>query len=187
MITLFGRCATSVQYACSFQDPGFSAELDGVPIQVTVNGSVNTSSPLGTIHSLTYTAVTFPQQEAETKTRSVTTLDLNNPVLTLLGNNPLSLLVNDTYGDAGFQVLDDHDGDVSNLVSVSGWDESTAAADQFSKNYSIQDSIGNSASIVRTISVADLLPKPDHYIAGPIGSPTTFSTMPPHFPAIYKR
>ena len=57
VVTLAGGLGVSVQHGSTSQDPGFSAELDGVPVQVAVSGSVYTSGPLRTVLTRTYTAV----------------------------------------------------------------------------------------------------------------------------------
>ena len=82
-------------------------------------------------------------------------VDLVAPTITLIGDNPLSLTVGDTFSDPGASAIDDVDGDLTaQITSTSDVDTSTAGS--YTVTYSVSDTAGNAAaSVTRTVSVAE--------------------------------
>ncbi|WP_372882585.1 DUF5011 domain-containing protein, partial [Psychromonas sp.] len=76
------------------------------------------------------------------------------PVITLLGNNPLTLNLGDNFIDPGATAQDDVDGDISGAIVFSG-SVDTNTAGTYELTYSITDSDGNSASVTRNVIVSD--------------------------------
>jgi len=80
------------------------------------------------------------------------TPDTTAPVITLLGENPVSLYVGDTYVDAGATAFDDVDGDITaNIITVNLVD--TSVTGTYIVTYNIEDSAGNLAEVSRTVNV----------------------------------
>jgi len=80
------------------------------------------------------------------------TPDVTAPVITILGANPVTILVGATYTDAGATALDNVDGDVTaSIVSSSTVDASTAGT--YFVTYTVSDAAGNTASASRTVHV----------------------------------
>jgi hypothetical protein len=82
--------------------------------------------------------------------------DSSSPVIFLQGDNPVTLIVGDSYNDAGYSALDDIDGDLTNSVLVVGTVD-TLNAGNYEISYSVSDSSGNETTISRTVQVSSAL------------------------------
>ncbi len=79
--------------------------------------------------------------------------DTTPPVITILGDNPTTLVVNtDTYTDAGATATDAVDGAVE-VTSTS--DVDTSVIGSYSVTYTATDKAGNSATATRTVEVLE--------------------------------
>jgi len=80
--------------------------------------------------------------------------DTDPPVIIITGNDPASILLGQTYVDAGATATDDFDVDSANIVSVSNVNTSTLGT--FQVTYNVNDRVGNSATeAVRTVNVVE--------------------------------
>ncbi|GEM_PF-2377193 len=81
-------------------------------------------------------------------------IDTTAPVITLLGTNPVDVVQNTVYTDAGATALDDIDGNLTaNIVTVSS--VNTAAIGTYTVTYNVSDAAGNAATqVVRTVNVS---------------------------------
>jgi len=81
-------------------------------------------------------------------------LDIIQPTLILLGQNPVNLIVGEIYTDAGATANDTRDGNVTaNIVTTSTVDITTAGT--YLVTYDVNDTAGNNAQqITRTVNVA---------------------------------
>ncbi len=87
-------------------------------------------------------------------TFTTTGVDNTPPVITLLGQNPLTLTVGDTYTDPGATASDDVDGDLGTVAGSGTVD--TANAGTYTVTYNVSDTAGNLAvEETRTIIVVD--------------------------------
>jgi hypothetical protein len=79
--------------------------------------------------------------------------DTTLPVITLLGENPVTVEVGDTYTDAGAIATDTYDGDItSSIVTISNVD--TAVLGTYEVFYNVSDASGNAAvEVTRTVNV----------------------------------
>ena len=98
------------------------------------------------------TAITFNFDYFE-----ISELDTTPPVITLVGANPVDVLVDTAYADAGATANDDVDGDITgNIITTNPVDISTVGS--YIVTYDVQDAAGNSATQVsRTVNVYDLV------------------------------
>lgn len=78
--------------------------------------------------------------------------DTTRPVITLLGNNPDSLILNGTYVDPGFTALDNIDGDLTSAVTVTSFVDSSKV-NTYAILYSVKDAAGNMGSAIRSVVV----------------------------------
>lgn len=78
--------------------------------------------------------------------------DTTAPVITLNGENPLTLTVGDTYTEPGATANDDRDGAVT--VNITG-SVDTATAGTYTITYTATDSSGNTAQVTRTVIVEE--------------------------------
>lgn len=84
----------------------------------------------------------------DTSSRDI--VDTSPPVITLLGDNPVSLAQGATYTDAGASATDDVDDSVT--VSSTG-EVNTSVVGVYIITYTASDSAGNTANEQRTINV----------------------------------
>jgi len=76
------------------------------------------------------------------------------PLITLLGANPLTLVINDTYIDPGATAFDNIDGNITNAIVVAGDEVNTAVAGSYVVTYNVSDSTGNKAvQVTRVVEV----------------------------------
>jgi hypothetical protein len=74
------------------------------------------------------------------------------PVITILGNNPVTVPLNSVYTDAGATAMDNVDGDVTaNIVTMNMVD--TSVAGMYMVHYSVTDAAGNTAMEMRMVMV----------------------------------
>ena len=153
VITLNGNSSITLEYGSTYSEAGATAtdNVDG-SVSVTISGDVNTSK-LGT-YTITYTATDSVGNTA-TKTRTVSIVDTTPPVITLNGNSSITLEYGSTYSEAGATATDNVDGSVS--VSVSG-DVNTSKLGTYTITYTATDSVGNTATKTRIVSVVDTAP-----------------------------
>jgi len=82
------------------------------------------------------------------------------PVITLNGQNPMTLNVGDTFVDPGATATDNIDGDLtSSIQTVSN--VNTSVAGTYTVTYSVTDSDGNSASVSRSVVVNNIVVDPN--------------------------
>ncbi|HKR06700.1 MAG TPA: DUF5011 domain-containing protein, partial [Bacteroidia bacterium] len=74
------------------------------------------------------------------------------PVITLLGDNPMTVSLNGAYIELGAAATDDEDGDVTANISISG-SVDVDAAGTYTITYSVSDKEGNAATETRTVNV----------------------------------
>jgi len=83
-------------------------------------------------------------------------IDTTAPVISLLGENNISINVGDLYTDAGATASDDIDGDISSNISITNL-VNTAIAGSYTVTYNVSDAAGNSATpIVRNVVVVEV-------------------------------
>lgn len=90
-------------------------------------------------------------------TRIITVLDVEAPVITLLGSNPLNLFAGSTYTEAGATATDDVDGNLTTSIVITGT-VNTSTVGTYLKTYTVTDSSGNVSTRTRTINILDSTP-----------------------------
>ena len=85
-------------------------------------------------------------------------IDTTAPVITRLGDNPVTVDVGDTYTDAGATALDNVDGDITaSIITVNP--VNTAVVGTYTVTYDVSDVAGNPATqVTRTVYVVNLPP-----------------------------
>ncbi len=78
--------------------------------------------------------------------------DVLPPVITVLGNNPVNVEVNNSYTDAGATCTDNID---SSCVPVASGTVDTSAVGTYIITYTATDEAGNSSQLTRTVNVVD--------------------------------
>ncbi len=79
--------------------------------------------------------------------------DTTNPVITLLGDNPVTVTIGYTYLDAGATATDDVDDDITLNIEVGGSVDTTTVG-TYTITYDVIDAAGNKANqVTRTVNV----------------------------------
>ena len=86
-----------------------------------------------------------------------TTVDNTPPVITLLGDDSITIEVFGEYEELGATAIDNIDGDVNASITISG-EVNTNVLGIYTVTYTANDTAGNIASVVRTINVVDNIP-----------------------------
>ena len=90
--------------------------------------------------------------------------DTTAPVITLTGDATISLIVGETYTEAGATAVDTVDGDITGSLVISGT-VNTSAIGVYSVNYNVSDTAGNDAAqVTRTVNVEAPTVKNTHAI-----------------------
>jgi len=156
-IALLGEETVTLPVGEEFQDPGcaasdnYNGELSD---SVTVTGELDPAAP-GT-YILTYHVADESGNTAQV-TRRVIYVDVTAPVITLLGDTEMELDNGSSYEEPGFTAVDDCDGDITQQVTVEGA-VNTDEAGTYTLTYTVADAAGNSITVVRTVTVKDMVP-----------------------------
>jgi hypothetical protein len=156
VIALSGADPMTLEVGSAFEDPGCSAtdKEDGdLTGKVKVAGAVDVAK-LGE-YKLTYTVTDSSGNEAKA-TRTVNVVDTKPPVITLKGQDLMTLGVGTKYREPGCAARDNYDGDITSKVAVEGSVDSAKIGEYF-LIYSVADSTGNPAEEKkRTVRVVDI-------------------------------
>jgi hypothetical protein len=157
VITVLGSNPASVYLNHAYSDAGAIAydNIDGdVTSEIYTSNLVNVYA-LGT-YTVTY-RVSDNAGNSATATRTVKVIaepiqDTTKPVITMLGNSPVTIYVGDAYSDAGATAYDNFDGDITSRIHTTN-NVNTNVVGTYSVTYSVSDNAGNSASVSRTVKV----------------------------------
>jgi hypothetical protein len=157
VITIIGSNPATIYAKEGYSDAGATAydNIDGdLTSNIQISNNINTNI-VGTYY-VTYT-VSDKAGNTATATRTVKVIakpcpDTTKPVITVLGSNPATIYVGDSYTDAGATAYDNVDGDItSRIQKLSNVNRNVAGT--YSVTYSVSDNAGNSASATRTVKV----------------------------------
>ena len=156
LILLHGE--TEMTISSVYEEPGYNA-VDNYDLvltaNVTVTGTVDTSTP-GT-YKLYYDVSDSSGNAAITQNRTVHVTDSTPPVITLKGQQAMTVEGRTTYVEPGYTAIDNVDGNVTDMVVVSGMVDTTIL-DTYTLRYDVSDSVGNAATQNRTVTVVDTTP-----------------------------
>lgn len=150
VITLVGDAVQTVAQGSPYWDPGATAS-DNIDTGLVprVSGSVDPQT-IGT-YVLTYNVSDSAGNAAVPVTRTVHVTDQTAPVITLLGDNPMTLTQGESFSDPGASVTDNVDTGLS--ATVTGR-LATDTLGSYVLTYSATDSAGNTAApVTRTVNV----------------------------------
>ena len=149
-ITILGDAVMNHELGDTYNDAGVLLEdLDPRTVTLVTTGSVN-ESVLDT-YEITYTA-TDASGNSATATRTVFVTDTTGPTVTVVGDNPVTVELGDTYTDAGV-LLEDLDPRAITLDTTNEVD--VFAPGEYTVTYTATDSSGNATTATRTVNVVD--------------------------------
>jgi hypothetical protein len=159
--------------ATDAEDGDISPSVTAVPDVFNQPSLIDTSAPSPVEgYTITYNVVDSTGNAADpiTRTVHVLTVDVDAPVITLIGDNPLNVEQASSFSDPGATAIDTRDGDVSGIITFTGTVD-TNTPGSYTIDYNVTDLAGNSATTVtRTVVVQDTTP-PVISLTG--GSPIT--------------
>ncbi|MBW8012843.1 MAG: DUF5011 domain-containing protein [Chloroflexi bacterium] len=161
VITLTGASTVELILDDAYIDSGATAtdDIDGdITASITIVSNVDTTT-LGN-YTVTYDVVDAAGNTATSVVRVVNVVetlseDTTPPVITLLGDTPIELTVDDTYIEEGATALDDVDGDITaDIITVS--DVDTSIVGSYTVTYNVSDAATNTAEeVTRTVNVTE--------------------------------
>ena len=90
--------------------------------------------------------------------RTISVIDTEGPVITLIGDENIEIYVGDIYQELGFNVSDNYDKELEDAVKIDSNLDNTKAGD-YQIKYSVEDSSGNKVEVVRNIKVKEKIVK----------------------------
>ena len=151
VITLIGESTMTIIQGGEYIEHGATAtdNIDGT-VPVTTSGEVDTST-LGN-YTVTYTA-SDSSNNSTTETRSISVVlqpDTTPPVITLIGESTMTIIQGGEYIEQGATAIDNIEGIVP--VTISG-EVNTSTVGNYAVTYAASDSLNNSSTKTRSISV----------------------------------
>lgn len=141
VITILGSNPLTIQTGTVYTDAG--ATSDGGETITVINDQIDTS--VVNIHQVIYSA-TDANGNTGTAIRIVNVIDTVPPVITISGDNPLEILRDSTYNDAGATA----DGQEQIFINST---VNTSAEGTYTVTYSATDGAGNTGTATRTVHV----------------------------------
>lgn len=89
----------------------------------------------------------------ENKTKTQTENDTIKPVISLIGDSPMTIGLNVKFKDPGATATDNVDGDLKKKIKVTG-EVDTTKEGEYKLTYSVSDKAGNKSSISRIVKVS---------------------------------
>ncbi|HEU0085857.1 MAG TPA: immunoglobulin-like domain-containing protein [Candidatus Paceibacterota bacterium] len=117
--------------------------VDGVSLNPTANlvsGTTYTFTNVINTHTISVTFILVEE------------LDTTPPSITILGNNPMSVVRGEAFVDPGATASDVVDGDLTSAITKTGTVNTTAIG-SYAITYRVEDAAGNVATAVRTVNV----------------------------------
>jgi hypothetical protein len=161
VISLIGNATITIMVGDTYIDAGATAmdNIDGtITGNITTSGTVNTA--IAGTYLITYTVTDSDGNVAIPVTRTIVVIaDLISPSIVLIGDVTITLMVGNTYTDAGATATDNIDGTITGSIITTGA-VNTAVAGTYTITYNVSDAAGNAATpIIRTVIVlADTTP-----------------------------
>ncbi|MDX8389839.1 MAG: DUF5011 domain-containing protein, partial [Mariprofundaceae bacterium] len=156
VITMLGISPVIVAQNAAYIDAGATAfdTVDGdITANIGVGGTFVNTATLGSF-TFTYVVSDAAVNTATIVTRTINVVDVTPPVITMLGNTPISVVKGGVYVDAGATALDDTDGDITANIAMGGTFSGTNTVGAFTITYDVSDAATNAATTVtRDINV----------------------------------
>lgn len=147
-VTLRGNAVMTVEKGETFEDPGVVARADGRTVKVKVTGEVDTQTP-GT-YTLCYRA-RYLLSSGEI-TRTVHVVSTRPPVLTLAGEQEITLPMGTDFEEPGYSATDNNGQDITARVQVSG-EVDTMKPGTYTVTYTVADDAGRTTTAQRVVTV----------------------------------
>lgn len=145
IINLVGETDYFVCPGVEYKEPGYSA-IDPTEGDITGKVMVNSTPKLITYSISDESGNIFKIE------RNIVYQDKKGPTLTLEGSADEYILVNSIYEEKGYKAIDNCNGDLTSLVTISGTIDTTKLGEQ-DLIYSVKDTYGNKTTTTRKVIV----------------------------------
>lgn len=151
-LKLNGESVITLEVNSNYTDLGYDAKHfdKDISSEIGVDSSVDTTK-VGEYEVIYTLKKLFVNKKI---TRKVIVKDGESPVISLNGNSKIILKVGEKYIDLGATAFDNYDGDITENIMLEGT-VNTATAGSYEIVYTVVDSSGNEASVVRTVEVEE--------------------------------
>jgi hypothetical protein len=156
IITLTGDNPQIIPVGDAYVELGATAmdDRDGDLTGSIVIDASAVDSSLPNQYLVTYDVSDSSGNVAATAIRTVIYEDRTPPSITLLGDNPQTIIQGDTYVELGAIATDNVDGDLTDAITIDHSAVDTGQIGSYEVTYDVEDSSGNHAtSVVRTVNV----------------------------------
>jgi len=160
-ITLNGDAVVNIDLNSTYLDEGAfatDAQDDDATLTAAIVVSSIDTSRTGS-YEVTYNVTDSNGNAAFQVTRTVNVNDVTSPVISVTGNNPAYIGLDETYEDEGATATDDADTNpgITNRITVDN-PVDTSNEGQYTVTYTVVDTAGNSSTITRTVHVDGTAP-----------------------------
>ncbi len=156
VITLKGEQSVTIKVGGNYEDAGATAndDVDGdITQSIEITGMIITGTP--GVYTLTFKVKDNSGNAATPVVRTVRVVDEVAPVITLKGEQSVTIKVGENYEDAGATANDDVDGDITQSIEITGM-IITGTPGVYTLTFKVKDNSGNAATpVVRTVRVVD--------------------------------
>ena len=154
-VITIANATASVEALTTYIDEGGATASDNYDLDISddivVTNNVNTSV-LGT-YTVDFDVTDSSGNAANTVSRLVTVEDTEIPVISLTGDESVSIEQGASYSDDGATASDNYDGDISSSITTTNG-VNTASIGTYTVAYNVSDSSANDAvEVVRTVTV----------------------------------
>ncbi len=153
LIIIVGDDKETVRVQTTYVEKGAKAEyhFQDVSQDIVKEGEVDTSV-IGK-YEIKY-SITKDKKTAE-KTRTVEVIDDVEPVITLKGEENVIASSLELYTEPGYEAIDNYDKELTDRVTTELVPEKENI---YNKVYTVTDSSGNKASVIRKVEIKDIVP-----------------------------
>ena len=153
VITIQGDNPVNIDVNIPYYDAGATVtDNSGEVVSVNVENTVDETA-IGT-YTVTYTATDSSGNSAQA-VRIVNVGDNLEPIITIIGLNPVATALNGTYQDRGATATDNFDDDLTSAINVEN-NVNSSVAGNYDVIYSVTDSHGNTAEKTRVVIVEEI-------------------------------
>ena len=128
-----------------YQEEGFTA-IDDYDGDITANVKTRVEN------DIVYYTVSDSSGNETTVQRVIERTDITKPIITLKGDESITIKAGTAYAEPGYQATDNVDGDITDKVTITG-SVNIYRADTYKLTYTVTDSYGNTGTAERTVIV----------------------------------
>lgn len=153
LFTLNGNEEVTIEACSNYEDEGCNLLVDSIDrtSDIMIDNSNLDINKLGTYKIKYYIVLDNKEYSI---TRNINVIDTTKPIITLNGNESITILKGEEYSELGYTASDNYDGDITDKVEVTS-NLNNNVVGEYSITYTVTDTSNNTISITRTIYVKE--------------------------------